>query len=192
MSELTQYVEVVEILSRLNLRHSPAGWHGLLCGALCVDEARRIDVMHLAEGDSPSTADPDALNRLRGLQQQALAGLVDLKTPFAPLLPDDDEPLGRRATALAEWCEGFVFSLGGRHRFDLDACSANVREIVRDFTELTRATLSEGDDLEVEEGAYAELVEYIRVGAQLIFVELRRAAGNDASPPRHDASRMLH
>jgi uncharacterized protein YgfB (UPF0149 family) len=54
----------------------------------------------------------------------------------------------------------------------LSALAGDVGEIVRDFTEISRAT---GDDADVDESneqAYAELVEFIRVAAQVVFEEL--------------------
>ena len=61
-----------------------------------------------------------------------------------------------------------------------------LREIVKDFTEFTRSSLDSGDDDEGEENAYAELIEYIRVGAQLVFMELHpRHGAPGASPTIH-------
>jgi uncharacterized protein YgfB (UPF0149 family) len=91
---------------------------------------------------------------------------------FEPLLPDDESPLNGRANALALWCTGFLYGLGTGHISDLEALNGDVGEIVRDFTEISRAT---GDDAEADESneqAYAELVEFIRVAAQVVFEEL--------------------
>jgi uncharacterized protein YgfB (UPF0149 family) len=91
---------------------------------------------------------------------------------FEPLLPDDEEPLNGRANALALWCTGFLYGLGTGQIADLEALNGDVGEIVRDFTEISRAT---GDDAEADdsnEQAYAELVEFIRVAAQVVFEEL--------------------
>jgi uncharacterized protein YgfB (UPF0149 family) len=91
---------------------------------------------------------------------------------FEPLLPDDEQPLNGRANALALWCTGFLYGLGTGQIADLEALNGDVGEIVRDFTEISRAT---GDDAEADESneqAYAELVEFIRVAAQVVFEEL--------------------
>jgi uncharacterized protein YgfB (UPF0149 family) len=91
---------------------------------------------------------------------------------FEPLLPDDEQPLNGRANALALWCTGFLYGLGTGQISNLDALAGDVGEIVRDFTEISRAT---GDDAEADESneqAYAELVEFIRVAAQVVFEEL--------------------
>ncbi len=190
MSKTPDYSQVTELLARLGLQHSPAGWHGLLCGALCVDDASRVDVAHLADGDTPIVGDTAAVEALAGILARTQRVLHEASEPFLPLLPADDDALEVRARALAEWCEGFVFSLGGRHRFDLAACSPDVQEIVRDFTELTRAEFGTDNDEEEEENAYAELVEYVRVGAQLVYVELRR--GQERVAKHKHAGQTLH
>jgi uncharacterized protein len=93
---------------------------------------------------------------------------------FAPLLPDDETGLPARVRALSAWCEGFLFGLSSGAPLNMKQCSPEMKEIVRDFTEFTHAGLGDEEDAEVEETAYAELVEYIRVGAQLIYMELHQ------------------
>jgi uncharacterized protein YgfB (UPF0149 family) len=95
---------------------------------------------------------------------------------FTPLLPDDDEDLSQRVRALSAWCEGFLFGLASGPPLNMKQCSPELKEIVRDFTEFTHAGVSDEEDTEIEETAYAELVEYIRVGAQLIYMELHERA----------------
>ena len=49
--------------------------------------------------------------------------------------------------------------------------------MVRDFAEITRVGVdAERQDAESNESAYAELVEFVRVGVQLLFEELGRRA----------------
>ena len=91
---------------------------------------------------------------------------------FEPLLPDDEQPLNGRANALALWCTGFLYGLGTGQISDLEALNGDVGEIVRDFTEISRATGDDADADESNEQAYAELVEFIRVAAQVVFEEL--------------------
>jgi len=60
-----------------------------------------------------------------------------------PCLPDDEQPLNGRASALALWCTGFLYGLGAGQISDLEALNGEVGEIVRDFTEISarRATI---------------------------------------------------
>ena len=59
-------------------------------------------------------------------------------------------------------------------------------DIIKDMLQITRAAVDENDDEESNESAYAELVEYLRVAAQLTFEELAefRYAGAAAHPEK--------
>jgi len=173
MSVHSLHAEVTAALGRLGLPETASAFHGLLCGALCVQPPERIDPLRLVEGQLPSASDAAAQATLTQLRDDTHAALADMESGFMPLLPVDDAALGHRTSALSEWCEGFLHGLAGRQKLDLKACSEEVQEVIKDFTEFTRAALQDSDDLETEEGAYAELVEYIRVGTQLVFMELR-------------------
>lgn len=178
MQNSIQYAELSAMLARFGCGGDAAEYHGALCGALCVKPADDIDLLALLEG-ATSTGDEQAQAELRRLCRQSLAALQDDNMAFAPLLPDDDAALLPRVQALADWCEGFLFGLATRANLDLDACSEDAREIIRDFAQFTRASVGDSDEAEIEETAYTELVEYIRVGAQLIYMELRPAPTPD-------------
>ncbi|MDE2148376.1 MAG: UPF0149 family protein [Gammaproteobacteria bacterium] len=177
------YRQVEEALAQLGVRPTPAEVHGLICGALCIAQTPAVRPLTLlgerVAGDTISAAVLDAL------RDASAAALADPQAGLTLLLPDDEVPLAQRTRALAAWCDGFLFGVAGRSELELERCSEEVREVVGDFVEFTRAALREGDDAEVEEGAYAELVEYIRVGAQLMFMELRGRPPDHAAPTLH-------
>lgn len=182
MSEpLLLYDELADALSHLGFTQNAAEYHGALCGALCVREPVEIDPLRLLESATKSSDDnggaAQALHRLRGESAHAF---TDSELGFEPLLPDDQEDLPLRVRALSAWCEGFLFGLSSGQPLVMKTCSAEFKEIVKDFTEFTRAGVSEDEDMELEETAYAELVEYIRVGAQLIYLELHERAPDAA------------
>lgn len=180
------YQDLAEALKRIGFTEDAAEYHGTLCGALCVSAPDRIDLLQLlAPGKRPELQpDPQGQAALARLREQSLAALLDSQMLFAPLLPDDDAELGSRVKALAGWCEGFLYGLASsRPGLDIDKVSADAREIIKDFAQFTSATAGEDDDTNLEESAYAELVEYIRVGAQLIFMELRPSPTPDPTEP---------
>ncbi|WP_370307043.1 UPF0149 family protein [Sinimarinibacterium flocculans] len=176
------YDALSDTLAALGEPEAAAEYHGALCGALCVLEPEKIDLLHLVESDRalPASVRP-ALERLRA---DTLVALTDEAMSFQPLLPDDSVALVPRATALASWCSGFLFGLASR-RLDLERCSEEAREIVGDLTELTRAAVGDEADANIEEGAYAELVEYVRVGAQLVFMEMHPRPTLDPTDSQH-------
>lgn len=180
MQTQIQYAQLKDTLDSIGFAEEAAEYHGTLCGALCVKQPEQIDLLSLLEeGAHAPAADAQTRTALKRLCHEALVALQDDGMAFTPLLPDDETGLIPRVQALADWCEGFLFGLASRPGLDLDACSEDAREIIRDFAQFTKASVGEGEQLEIEETAYAELVEYIRVGAQLIYMELRPAPTPD-------------
>jgi uncharacterized protein YgfB (UPF0149 family) len=171
MAHGLQYADLAATLARLGARDEAAAYHGALCGALCRQTPAALDPLALLE-DGNVRADEPAQAALKTLRDETASALADPEGRFAPLLPADDAALAERARSLGAWCEGFLHGLASQVRLELSDCSEEVREIIADFAQFTRAALDAGDDPETEENAYAELVEYIRVGAQLVFLEL--------------------
>ena len=146
--------------------------HGSLCGALCSVSPYRVqDWVNEILPDSTALSDESAAMLERVFTATANS-FGEQGMEFEPLLPDDEQPLNGRANALALWCSGFLYGLGSGHISDLEALNGDVGEIVRDFTEISRATGDDADADESNEQAYAELVEFIRVAAQVVFEEL--------------------
>lgn len=184
MNSPAAYDDLSDALARIGFTHGAAEYHGALVGALCVREAEKIDPLDLL--GQPTRENSDCEQALKGLVEQQKASLSSTELGFGPMLPDDEESLAVRVRALVAWCEGFLYGLSTGGGLDLDRCTDEVRELVEDFTQFTRAGLSEQDDQELEEAAYAELIEYIRVGVQLLFMELHprsRETPPQESPP---------
>ena len=88
-----------------------------------------------------------------------------------------------------QWCQGFLYGLGaGSIPGCRAACRGRSGEIVRDLAEITRAGVDAGESEESNESAYAELVEFVRVGRAAAVRGARagarapRAAPDDAAP----------
>lgn len=187
MQESIDFDALVETLSRIGYGPDEASeYHGALCGMLCVVRPEQIDMLRLIDaGDRPATS-PDAAGRqaLTVLRTQTAEALEDDGLSFTPLLPDDEVALVPRVRALVTWCEGFLFGVASRPGLDLSKCSEEVQEVIRDLTQLTQAEVGAEDDANVEETAYAELVEYVRVGTQLVFMELHPRPTLDPTLPQ--------
>jgi uncharacterized protein YgfB (UPF0149 family) len=169
------YAALADLLKRAGYSESAANLHGSLCGALCVMETAQLSAESLvdegAERAEPlDPADRDAVTRLR---DAAAADLISTDMTFEPLLPSDTSPLAERVDALAAWCGGFLYGISGNRKLNLKSLSEEARETLRDFTQFTQAGFDASGEPEAEERAYTELVEYVRVGAQLLFLELR-------------------
>jgi len=158
--------------------------HGCLCGALCtsadytlerwVEELFTEEGRELSDGDEQvlQTVFDDAARTLRGDEME-----------FEPLLPDEDEPLERRATTLAQWCQGFLYGFGAARPLETAALPETVDEILRDIAHIGGAAVDVGAAGEEEEEAYVEVFEYLRAGVQLVHDELMTLRNDSQEPP---------
>lgn len=194
------FAEVVRVLEGLGSTVPAAEAHGCLVGALCTSQHYPLE--RWLEEIIPDGVDPDGEGRaddasqhaLRLLYSDTLNALRGEDMEFEVLLPEDDISLEARASGLSQWCQGFLYGFGtGQSHAQThaqapaqaegeshgnpgkrDELPANVHEILNDLTHIGRASVElDGDaDNESEEEAYAEVVEYVRVGVQLIHDEL--------------------
>jgi uncharacterized protein YgfB (UPF0149 family) len=161
-----------DVLANAGSLADAAEAHGSLCGALCAMSPYRMqDWVNEILPDGASLPEESAAVIERVFMTTANT-FGEQGMEFEPLLPDDEQPLNGRANALALWCTGFLYGLGTGQISDLEGLVGDVGEIVRDFTEISRATGDEAEADESNEQAYAELVEFIRVAAQVVFEEL--------------------
>ena len=169
--QAADYGEIQHVLTQARSLTDAAEAHGTLTGCLCATVAYRFEDW-LSEILPEGSAAPEATAELRGLYQSTCESLGGAQMQFAPLLPDDAEPIATRATALGLWCQGFLYGLGTSSLSDASQLPGEVGEIVRDLTEITHVAVDAGESMESNEGAYAELVEFVRVAVQLLFDEL--------------------
>jgi hypothetical protein len=165
------YVELERILSAARALTGLAEAHGTLAGALCAAPAYALDDW-LGEILPEGHADAATREHCRTLFESTEGELSGAEMAFTVLLPDDAVPIDERARALGAWCQGFLYGLGTSAIEDVTRLPGEVGEIVRDFVELTRIGIDAGESAETNEEAYAELVEFVRVGVQLLFEEL--------------------
>jgi uncharacterized protein len=171
MSDI-RFKDFEDVLAAAGSLADAAEAHGSLCGALCSMAPYKMqDWVNEILPDGSSLSDESAA-LIEKVFTATATSFGEQGMEFEPLLPDDEQPLNGRANALALWCAGFLYGLGTAQISDLDALAGDVGEIVRDFTEISRATGDDADADESNEQAYAELVEFIRVAAQVVFEEL--------------------
>jgi len=179
-----QYSHVQQLLAQEHSLAEAAEAHGMLAGCLCAASGYRFEDW-LKEILPDGRAAPAAAATLQELYAATVAALLQPDMEFELLLPTDDEPLAARTAALARWCQGLLYGLGAGAIPDMKQLPGEVGEIVRDLIEITRAEVDAGQDEQSNESAYAELVEFVRVGVQLLFEELagaRRVPAASAEP----------
>jgi uncharacterized protein YgfB (UPF0149 family) len=185
MNEVS-YPDLQRLLAETRAVSDAAEAHGTLSGALCAAVPYTLDdwlAEILPEGRAPAAA-AESLREVFDATANALRGR---QMDFQPLLPDDEDSLAARTAALGEWCQGFLYGLGTGHLQNLDGTGDEVGEILRDFTEITHVDVDPQDSEDSNEEAYAELVEFVRVGVQLLFEQLEplRGAPRPADVPLH-------
>lgn len=197
--------EIASVLQGAGSQVVAAESHGCLCGALCTTAdysvERWLDELIATEGEDVEI-EPAATAPLRLLFADTLRALRGDEMELEPLLPDDDEPLEHRATALAQWCQGFLYGFGTGRPLRPEDLNGQINEILRDLSDIARAIVDVGDSGEDEESSYAEVIEYLRVGVQLIHDELasvrdsvddNESRGDDEySDERGDSDDIVH
>lgn len=183
------FPEITRVLQDLQSSVPAAESHGCLCGALCTTAhysvERWLEELVAQFGDADDSRQPlsllfaDTVRALRGDEME-----------FELLLPDDDRALEERAVALSQWCQGFLYGFGSGDPVDPQQLPPDVDEVLRDLTHIGRATVESRDGSDEEEQAYAQIVEYVRVGVQLVHDELMDVRERDAgdAPGERDPS----
>jgi uncharacterized protein len=199
MTDPTIYhAELEDALQRCGSNWNAGQVHGLLCGRLSVAGAQGATqwlAQVLAETNPDDALRGECESMLDALCSTTWRQLVERQSEFELLLPDDTDSASLRAEAMGQWCEGFLHGLvSEKHDEDLRKRLAAdpLADIIRDMLQITRAAAGDDDDdAEGEESAWVELVEYLRVAAQLTYEELAdfRSPDEDTLP---DESDTLH
>ena len=169
------FEEVDSALAAIDAPLAAAEAHGGLCGSLATiggfSAAAWLDEIVPAaapEGEEQLRS----RNLLETLFDETAAALGAQDMEFEPLLPTDAESLERRASALGEWCTGFLFGIGTGGLPPREELPPEIIEVLGDFGEISRATADRDEPEESSETSYAELVEYLRASTQLAYENL--------------------
>ena len=165
------YNHIQQLLAQERSLADAAEAHGTLAGCLCGTAGYRVEDW-LREILPEARAARETAVALEALFTATADSLLQPDMEFELLLPDDEQRIEVRTAALAQWCQGFLYGLGAGAITDASGLPGDAGEIVRDFIEISRAGVDASQDEESNEAAYAELVEFVRVGAQLLFEEL--------------------
>jgi hypothetical protein len=171
----TSFSDLKQILNSAGMVVGAAESHGTACGAVCVGaDGGDTWINHLLDEAAGSAAALRECRReLLSLRDKSKKLLRDGTLDFTPLLPDDETGLAERTAALGDWCQGFLYGLGlAGERLQLDSLTDEVNEVLRDMGQIAQAGF-EGEDSDEDEAAYTEILEYVRVGVQLIYEELQ-------------------
>jgi hypothetical protein len=178
------FQDLDETLRRAGAACDAAESHGMLCGALCAGlDSNQAWIDHILDDASGSAEAQQACRRnLTALRDSTHALLAGASLEFTPVLPDDQTGLADRTDALGEWCQGFLFGLGlAGARLKPVEMSEETNEVLKDLGQIAQAGFEGDEDSDEDETAYTEVVEYVRVGVQLLYEELQAPA--EIAPP---------
>ena len=176
-----QYPEIERLLADSRALTDVSEAHGTLAGAFCAASDYRFEDW-LREIYAEGRTSHEVRDRLEALFEDTRRALAGGQMQFDVMLPGDEVPIADRAAALGHWCQGFLYGLGTNPIPDADSLPDEVAEIVRDLTSITQVSVDTQETDEANEQAYTELVEFVRVGAQLLFDELARFRGPSTDP----------
>ncbi len=169
--------DISDLLMELGGHITAAELHGILTGQLCAGVRMEGPIwlkkaLEFIDADqAPGIA---AQKELLDLYEYTLQLLEQIDNIFYPLLPDDDSQLSVRIRALAQWCDGFLagFALVEQPQSH-EQFPVVISDALKDLAAVSRAGL-DVDDEPVEEGEqdYMEIVEYVRMVAMNIYLEL--------------------
>jgi len=179
--KITQTLETAELYTNASETHGILS--GLVCGGVELDSeswrAHFNDVVNEGMG-LPS----NAKKLIESIYEQVVHQFTDDGLGFKLLLPDDEVPLDERAEAMAQWAQGFLVGFGMVQQ-GLNQASAEIQELIRDIRDISQVSLDFEQEDEESEIAFAEIVEYLRLGAMSCFNTFSRRLPTPVSKTLH-------
>ena len=163
------YSDLTEWLMEVDATTSASGFDGQLAGMWC-RHSLLPDDLALDEVDRNVAA----WALLLEYSDEVRRRLEDPDCSYEPLMPADSAPLRDRVIAMVEFSAGMLFGIGSAGEIAKDLLSEDVMELLKDLAEICKTNVNdEGPDAEE---AYTEIVEYLKVAAQTLYVELHPQA----------------
>ncbi len=169
------YEKVARQLTSAEVESGAAESHGLLCGLLCAGkkDADRLWIQELFSDRGTANLLVEECKRfLKQIYEDTQEAINGPGLGFTPLLPDDEQPIIVRATAVSEWCQGFLYGVGVAGISPERQLSDETREALNDLAEITRMDHASLDDSEETNDALLEVTEFLWVAAMLVHEEM--------------------
>lgn len=190
LDSLPMFNDLTEALSHTELKLHASQVHGLMTGVLCGNFNQETDWEQSVMGEKLTG---DTKETLQSLYMTTAGLLADLLFEFQMVLPDDEEALPVRAEALGVWCQGFLTGMQLAGVPITDREPSELTEAIDDLIEIAKMNYDDVDAGEEDEGAYVELVEYVRVAVIFIYQDLREPnAAHACCDHDHDHSDHDH
>jgi len=172
---------------------SPSQLHGCLCGVLCAGAPTEAEYgLDALSQALDIVMHGELASRIMQLYTVTEVALKDEEFTFLPLLPDDDEEIGLRTSALASWCDGFMsgfaYVIAGDEA-TAAALSQDTGEVLKDVAAMAHAHADDESEEDAED-SYIELVEYLRAAVVNVFLD--SLATTEDTEVSSETGRLLH
>jgi len=173
MNDLPDYEKAQLLLEKNEIFVAPAEAHGVISGLLAcgltIDDKEYLGLLSDVFNSGESFSN-DLKQFFGTIYKQVVESFTDEEFQFDLFLPSDEETLIDQANGLVSWVAGFMLGFGLKQK-DYAKLSADVKEVISDFSEITRLDTT-FEETEEDSKALHEVVEYVRVSALLCFTEL--------------------
>ena len=161
--------------------------HGVMSAYFIFNNELQMDLLrdHLVSGLDDHESLEQAYVVLDAIGENVMNMLESDEIIFELLIPDDEESIALRATALSEWCAGFLSGLGLGGFNNEQPLSSDSEEFIKDLAKISRLESQPKED-EDSETALFELIEYVRIGVLTLQQEC------DINVNQNEPPRVLH
>lgn len=191
MSNQIDFEVLAQSLAAAGIAHSPSELQGLTAGLLATghgghdEELLGVLASHV-DFEQGQLFDPALAGMLVAARDQLVSGFAGTGLALHLLLPGDEEDLGLRVAAIAQWCEGFLvgFGTGSANTHDKDL-SQGIQEALSDLAAISQVETPDQDGDE-EEDMFEQVAEHCRMSALMIYTELvmrPKAKADDTATP---------
>jgi uncharacterized protein YgfB (UPF0149 family) len=171
------YAMTQELLVSHQVLRPVAEIHGVICGQLCAEKAAYDPDLSLKILEIKGDASEVITSLLKMLADDTRSELSGGEYAFQPLLPDDDQEIGARLAALANWCDGFNAGFAGAWIREDAGMFDETREVLADFSRIAQVEQEDAAPDRENEVNLMEIVEYVRMAAITVF--LQNVGGHD-------------
>jgi len=173
---LPSFSQITELLEEAELFTSASELHGILSGFICggIDLDSKGWLPHLNDVINEGMGLPPKAKKLaNAIHAQIVSQVTDDGLGFSLLVPNDEQPLDDRCDAMSQWAQGFLLGFGMVQQA-LNQATEEIQELIKDIRDISQVSLDFEEENEEFEIAYAEIVEYLRIGAMLCFNHFSR------------------
>lgn len=177
--------QLLSIINEHDYAVTPSELHGLLVGLIAGGMFKGSEdyLEHISElFNNGLTVKGSMKSALTKLVDGIFADLESEDMSFELLLMDEDEILSEQAEELINWVQYFLVGFGFNKR-DLKTSSNEVREIIEDFTAITKMDSGIEDSNDAQADFY-EVIEFIRISAVLVHQEFGKQVNKGADQPK--------